>query len=116
MRVSCLHITAGTAVRTGLPSRQQRREAEGRPEPLDHEADPNPGLSGLASQADLARLKAVWGGIYSITCPDGVWSAYYIRTGEKVAAGSLRQLRSRIRVDYERRMEMRPGAPERMST
>jgi hypothetical protein len=68
-----------------------------------------------ASQAELGRLKAIWTGIYSITCPDGVWSAYYIRTGEEVAAGSLAQLRARIRRDYERRVEARPGAPERMS-
>jgi hypothetical protein len=83
---------------------------------MDHAATPNAGLAGPASQADLARLMAVWGGIYTITCPDGVWSAYYIRTGEKVAAGSLRELQSRIRLDYERRLELRPGAPERMST
>lgn len=68
-----------------------------------------------ASQDELGRLKAIWNGIYSITCPDGVWSAYYIRTGEEVAAGSLPELRARIRRDYERRVELRPGAPERMS-
>jgi len=65
---------------------------------------------------ELAPLRALWGGIYSITCPDGVWNAYYIRTGEEVAAGSLRELRTRIREDYARRLEIRPGGPERMST
>lgn len=83
---------------------------------MDHATTPNADLSGLASQAELGRLKNIWGGIYSITCPDGVWSAYYIRTGEEVAAGSLRELRGRIRLDYEGRLEIRPGAPERMST
>jgi hypothetical protein len=68
-----------------------------------------------ATQDELGRLRAIWSGVYSITCPDGIWSAYYIRTGEEVAAGSLPELGSRIRLDYERRLEIRPGGPERMS-
>ena len=66
--------------------------------------------------AELVRLRALWSGIYSITCPDGVWNAYYCRTGEEIAVGSLAELRTRIRLDYERRVEIRPGSPERMST
>jgi len=66
--------------------------------------------------AQLARLKARWDGIYSITCLDGVWSAYYVLTAEEFDAPSLRELRAMIRRDYARRMEIRPGAPERMST
>ena len=66
--------------------------------------------------AELVRLKARWDGIYSITCLDGVWSAYFVRTGEEFDAPSLRQLRAMIRRDYARRMEIRPGSPERMST
>jgi hypothetical protein len=64
----------------------------------------------------LARLKHQWDGMYSITLLDGVWSAYYIRTGEEFDAASLRELGSKIRADYARRREIRPGAPERMST
>jgi hypothetical protein len=66
--------------------------------------------------AELARLKASWDGVYSITCLDGVWSAYYIRTGEEFEACSLSQLRTKIRRDYARRLEIRPGSPEGMST
>jgi hypothetical protein len=68
------------------------------------------------AEAELVRLKSIWGGMYSITCLDGVWSAYYIRTGEEFSAPSLRQLRTMLRRDYERRIELRPGSPERMST
>jgi hypothetical protein len=66
--------------------------------------------------SELARLKSSWDGVYSITCLDGVWSAYYVRTAEEFHARSLRELRSMIRRDYDRRLEIRPGAPERMST
>jgi hypothetical protein len=66
--------------------------------------------------AELARLRSIWRGIYEITCPDGTWCAFNCRTGEEVATGSLTTLRSAIRRDYERRIEIRPGAPERMST
>jgi hypothetical protein len=66
--------------------------------------------------AELARLRSLWAGIYEITCPDGTWSAFYCRTGEEVATGSLPALRSAIRSDYQRRIDTRPGAPERMST
>jgi hypothetical protein len=66
--------------------------------------------------AELVRLKARWDGIYSITCLDGVWSAYFVLTGEEFDAPSLRELRTMIRRDYARRMEIRPGSPERMST
>jgi hypothetical protein len=66
--------------------------------------------------AVLARLKGSWDGVYSITCLDGVWSAYYIRTGEEFDAASLRELRAKMRRDYARRLEIRPGAPEGMST
>jgi hypothetical protein len=65
---------------------------------------------------ELARLKGRWDGVYSITCLDGVWSAYYIRTGEEFDARSLRALRTKIREDYARRLEIAPGSPERMST
>jgi hypothetical protein len=65
---------------------------------------------------ELARLRSLWGGIYEITCPDGTWCAFHCGTGEEVASGSLPALRSAIRRDYERRLETRPGAPERMST
>lgn len=65
---------------------------------------------------ELVRLKSIWGGMYSITCLDGVWSAYYIRTGEEFSAPTLRKLRTMLRQDYERRIELRPGGPERMST
>jgi len=65
---------------------------------------------------ELARLRSLWGGIYSITCLDGVWSAYYIRSGEELDAQSLPDLRTLIRHDWARRIEIRPGAPERMST
>lgn len=65
---------------------------------------------------ELVRLKSIWGGIYSITCLDGVWSAYYIRTGEEFSAPTLGRLRTMLRKDYERRIELRPGGPERMST
>jgi hypothetical protein len=68
------------------------------------------------AEAELVRLKSIWGGIYSITCLDGVWSAYYIRTGEEFSAPNLSKLRSLLRRDYERRIELRPGSPERMST
>lgn len=72
------------------------------------------GEPGLPSE--LARLRSLWGGVYSITCLDGVWSAYYIRTGEEFDARSLPELRTRIRQDYARRLEIRPGSPEGMST
>jgi len=68
------------------------------------------------AEAELVRLKSIWGGLYSITCQDGVWSAYYIRTGEEFEAPTLRKLRTMLRSDYERRIELRPGWPERMST
>jgi hypothetical protein len=68
------------------------------------------------NEADLIRLKSIWGGTYSITCLDGVWSAYFIRTGEELSAPTLRKLRSLLREDFERRIELLPGAPERMST
>ena len=68
------------------------------------------------AESELVRLKSIWDGIYSITCLDGVWSAYYIRTGEEFEARTLRELRSMLRRDYARRIEMRPGSPERMST
>jgi hypothetical protein len=64
----------------------------------------------------LARLRCQWAGIYSITCLDGIWSAYYLRTGEEFHAPSPRALQAKIRADYARRLEIRPGAPERMST
>jgi hypothetical protein len=67
-------------------------------------------------ESELVRLKSIWNGMYSITCLDGIWSAYYIRTGEELFAPTLRTLRTVIRQDYNRRIEMRPGAPERMST
>jgi hypothetical protein len=67
-------------------------------------------------ESELVRLKSIWNGMYSITCLDGVWSAYYIRTGEEISSPTLRGLRTLIRRDYERRIELRPGAPERMST
>lgn len=60
---------------------------------------------------ELIRLKSLWDGIYSITCPDRIWSAYYLRTGEEFAARSLPELRTRIRQDYSRRLEVRPGTP-----
>jgi hypothetical protein len=66
--------------------------------------------------AKLARLKASWDGVYSITCLDGIWSAYYIRTGEEFDARSLSELRTKIRRDHARRLEIRPGSPEGMST
>jgi hypothetical protein len=65
---------------------------------------------------DLARLRSQWDGIYSITCLDGIWSAYYLRTAEEFHATSPRALRAKIRQDYARRLEIRPGAPEGMST
>jgi hypothetical protein len=65
---------------------------------------------------DLVRLRDRWRGLYSITCLDGVWSAYYLRTAEEFHAGSARALQAKIRSDYRRRLEIRPGAPERMST
>lgn len=65
---------------------------------------------------ELARLRARWQGVYSITCLDGVWSAYYLRTAEEFHAGSARALQAKIRSDYQRRLEIRPGGPERMST
>jgi hypothetical protein len=71
-------------------------------------------MDDVASQ--LARLKCKWEGVYSITCLDGIWSAYYLRTAEELDAQSLSELAGRIRRDYARRQEIRPGAPERMST
>jgi hypothetical protein len=71
-------------------------------------------MDDLASE--LARLKCRWDGVYSITCLDGVWSAYYLRTAEEFHAPSLRELGGKIRRDHARRLEIRPGAPERMST
>jgi hypothetical protein len=65
---------------------------------------------------ELARLRSVWGGMYSITCLDGVWTAYYLRTGEEFNSRSLPRLGTMIRQDHARRVEIRPGAPERMST
>lgn len=66
--------------------------------------------------AELAHLKSRWTGVYSITCLDGVWSAYYLRTAEEFHAGSLPELAAKIGRDHARRQEIRPGAPERMST
>ena len=66
--------------------------------------------------SELARLRKRWEGVYSITCLDGVWSAYYLLTAEEFEADSLPELRAKIRRDYARRQEIRPGAPERMST
>ena len=65
---------------------------------------------------ELMRLRSRWAGIYSITCLDGTWSAYYLRTAEELHAPSARALQAKIRGDYQRRLEIRPGAPERMST
>jgi hypothetical protein len=65
---------------------------------------------------ELLRLRGRWQGVYSITCLDGVWSAYYLRTAEEFHASSARGLQAKIRRDYQRRLEIRPGAPERMST
>lgn len=65
---------------------------------------------------ELLRLRRRWQDIYSITCLDGVWSAYYLRTAEEIHANSARALQAKIRSDYQRRLEIRPGAPERMST
>jgi hypothetical protein len=65
---------------------------------------------------ELLRLRDRWQGVYSITCLDGVWSAYYLRTAEEIHASSARGLQAKIRNDYRRRLEIRPGAPERMST
>lgn len=65
---------------------------------------------------ELARLRSLWGGIYSVTCLDDTWNAYYICTGEEFDAASLRELRTLIRQDYARRVETAPGSPERMST
>jgi hypothetical protein len=65
---------------------------------------------------ELLRLRGRWQGVYSITCLDGVWSAYYLRTAEEIHANSARALQAKIRSDYQRRLEIRPGAPERMST
>ena len=62
----------------------------------------------MTQRQELVRLKSIWGGIYSITCLDGVWSAYYIRTGEEFSAPNLSKLRSLLRRDYERRIELRP--------
>jgi hypothetical protein len=70
----------------------------------------------MDEQAELARLKVRWDGVYSITCLDGMWQAYYVRTAEEFEAPSLRQLAALIRRDYARRLEIRPGSPERMST
>jgi hypothetical protein len=67
-------------------------------------------------ELELIGLKNIWGGFYSITCLDGVWSAYFIRTGEEFEAATLRSLGSMIRRDFERRIELRPGSPEGMST
>jgi hypothetical protein len=66
--------------------------------------------------AELERLRRSWCGVYSITCLDGIWSAYYLRTAEEFHAGSARGLQAKIRNDYRRRLEIRPGSPERMST
>jgi hypothetical protein len=66
--------------------------------------------------AELARLRSLWEGMYSITVLDRVWTAYYIRTGEEIDARSPSELRTRIRQDHARRVEIRPGGPERMST
>jgi hypothetical protein len=65
---------------------------------------------------ELLRLRDRWQGVYSITCLDGVWSAYYLRTAEEIHAPSARALQAKIRSDYQRRLDIRPGAPERMST
>jgi|HubBroStandDraft_4_1064222.scaffolds.fasta_scaffold06759_2 hypothetical protein len=61
----------------------------------------NPTASGenQTTQAnELARLRSLWEGMYSID------------------ARSLPELRSRIREDHGRRVAIRPGSPERMST
>jgi hypothetical protein len=65
---------------------------------------------------ELVRLRSLWGGVHSITCLDGTWNAYYVRTAEEFEARSLRELGTKIRQDYARRVDNRPGAPERMST
>jgi hypothetical protein len=84
---------------------------------VDHATAPGEDLTEVESQPpELVRLRSLWGGIYSITCLDGAWSAYYIRTGEEFDARTLPELRTLIRQDYARRLEIRPGAPERMST
>jgi hypothetical protein len=70
----------------------------------------------LRLPAALVRLRERWSGLYSITCADGIWSAYYLRTAEEFHARSPRSLDAKIRSDYARRLEIRPGAPERMST
>jgi hypothetical protein len=76
-----------------------------RPQEANHQVPP-----------ELVRLRSRWQGVYSITCLDGTWSAYYLRTAEEIHAGSARALQAKIRSDYQRRLEIRPGAPERMST
>jgi hypothetical protein len=67
-------------------------------------------------QPELSRLRDLWQGIYSITILDGTWNAHHIRSGEELDATSLAELRTAIRRDYARRVDIRPGAPERMST
>jgi hypothetical protein len=65
---------------------------------------------------ELARLRRDWGGMYSITLLDGTWTAYFLRTAEEFHAGSARALGAKLRADHARRLEIRPGSPERMST
>jgi hypothetical protein len=65
---------------------------------------------------ELARLRLKWAGVYSITILDGIWTAYFLRTAEEFHAGSARALQAKLRADYARRLEIRPGSPERMST
>jgi hypothetical protein len=70
----------------------------------------------VRQRSDLARLRRRWAGVYSITVLDGTWTAYFLRTAEEFHAGSARGLRDKLRADYARRLEIRPGSPERMST
>jgi hypothetical protein len=70
--------------------------------------------SGHAPQ--LARLRRRWAGVYSITVLDGTWTGYFLRTAEEFHAASARALQAKLRADYARRLEIRPGSPERMST
>jgi hypothetical protein len=66
--------------------------------------------------AELASLRERWNGLYSITLLDDVWSAQWIRSGEEIQASTVKALSRLVNRDYQRRLELRPGAPERMST
>lgn len=55
---------------------------------MDHATTPGQDLTEAESQPpELVRLRSLWGGIYSITCLDGVWSAYYIRLARSSTLG-----------------------------